>query len=112
MFIPYFLDNPLFTMHLKFGLVDMALFHFCSLFKPGIHLKGVSFNIFDSYVNVSCHYTYTLKVHELYSALKVTLCFLKGSLWPMTFGLACCAVEMMHFAAPRYTLNNVSIFIR
>ena len=20
----------------------------------------------------------------------------------MTFGLACCAVEMMHFAAPRY----------
>ena len=26
----------------------------------------------------------------------------KGSIWPLTFGLACCAVEMMHIAAPRY----------
>lgn len=25
----------------------------------------------------------------------------KSSLWPLTFGLACCAVEMMHFASPR-----------
>ena len=29
-----------------------------------------------------------------------------GSMWPMTFGLACCAVEMMHAGAARLDLDR------
>jgi len=36
----------------------------------------------------------------------------KSSLWPVTFGLACCAIEMMATGAAKYDLDRMGIIFR
>jgi NADH-quinone oxidoreductase subunit B len=35
-----------------------------------------------------------------------------NSLWPVTYGLSCCAIEMMHAAAARYDLDRFGSMFR
>ncbi|MBF0588005.1 MAG: NADH-quinone oxidoreductase subunit B [Magnetococcales bacterium] len=48
----------------------------------------------------------------LTSADKIVNWARTSSMWPMTFGLACCAVEMMHAGGSRYDLDRFGIIFR
>lgn len=51
-------------------------------------------------------------MYALVKADEIMAAARRGSLWPLTFGLACCAVEMMHIAAPRYDMDRFGIVFR
>jgi NADH-quinone oxidoreductase subunit B len=34
------------------------------------------------------------------------------SLWPLTFGIACCAIEMMNSSSPKYDMERFGVFYR
>jgi len=53
------------------------------------------------------------KVEYMTSRIDDILNYIRSnSIWPMTFGLACCAMEMMHFAAPRYDMDRFGVVFR
>lgn len=48
----------------------------------------------------------------LASADKIVNWARTSSMWPLTFGLACCAAEMMHMGASRYDLDRFGAVFR
>lgn len=50
--------------------------------------------------------------HVLTTLDQVTNWARQGSFWPLSFGLACCAIEMMHVSMPRYDQDRLGIIFR
>ena len=50
--------------------------------------------------------------YAIFGADKIVQYLKRNHLWPMTFGLACCAVEMMHAAAARYDFHRFNMIFR
>ncbi|KAF4960238.1 hypothetical protein FSARC_10526 [Fusarium sarcochroum] len=79
--------------------------------------------------NVSSHKNTKLKPHHpvaltadakptnlveyaLTTADKLAAWARNGSLWPLSFALACCGIEMMHVSMPRYDQDRLGIIFR
>lgn len=54
-----------------------------------------------------------LKVDYVVTQLNTVVSWARqGSFWPLTFGLACCAVEMMHATVSRYDFDRFGVIFR
>ncbi|MGB0935790.1 MAG: NuoB/complex I 20 kDa subunit family protein [Alphaproteobacteria bacterium] len=66
----------------------------------------------DSALNKAFQSEFDNKGYLLSSLDDLTRWAQSSSIWPMTFGLACCAVEMMQTAASRYDMDRFGFLFR
>jgi len=61
-----------------------------------------------------CAYLYAyMKVDYIVTPVNAVVSWARqGSFWPLTFGLACCAVEMMHTTVSRYDFDRFGVIFR
>jgi NADH dehydrogenase (ubiquinone) Fe-S protein 7 len=80
-------------------------------------LKGI-FRLHVDLSFIHCHQSIQLLTSAIFTEYvtttldKVVNWARQGSMWPMTFGLACCAVEMMHVATARYDQDRLGVVFR
>lgn len=64
-------------------------------------------NILNNNIN------FFMKVDYLITPIKSIFSWARrGSFWPLTFGLACCALEMMHATVSRYDFDRFGVIFR
>ena len=81
-------------------------------FRVGVSLDKSQFNSDqDNLLNAAIH-DINNRGYVVASIDKIFNWARSGSLWPMSFGLACCAVEMMQAAASRYDMDRYGMLFR